>query len=315
MTVKEKFVTDKFSIAIVLPTCNRPDGLNRALMSLLKQEILPDQVIVIDDGDESNASETIHPILFEKLNLSLLVTGGRKGANFARNMGVRHTDATFVSFLDDDDVFCFNKIKILKETIQENLNADLIYHTAKVYMPQQNVMYTTSTVSLNEKDDPFKVLLMGNVIGGASMVTVNRLACIDVGGFDESLPALQDIDLWIRFALHKKQFCCIQMPLTEYEQNTGSKKSTTRKVDAIILARNIIDLKYRDIYDRSMMRTISRKRYRTDIVRHMLNNNILKAVITSMKGCLLFVSPTLALMGIMAICGQNVFFKLRSKLQ
>ena len=39
-----------FSISVVIPTFNRSDLLQRALNSVMKQSLKPDEIIVIDDG-------------------------------------------------------------------------------------------------------------------------------------------------------------------------------------------------------------------------------------------------------------------------
>ncbi len=87
--------------AAIIPTYDRPDDLRRCLKSLVTQTHLPDQVIVIDDGQtdeaalrEMFASTPIDFIYHRKL--------GQPGVARSRNLGVQLAQADIVFFFDDD---------------------------------------------------------------------------------------------------------------------------------------------------------------------------------------------------------------------
>lgn len=302
------------SIAVVIPTCNRADGLKRALKSLGSQTVPPNEVIVVDDSPEQNVNSVEIMSNFSNLELTILYTGGRKGANYARNMGIRDAGSKYISLLDDDDEFAPNKIKSIKDILLHQNCIDVIYNTAKILMPSQGVNYVTSSYDISESLEPLSTLLMGNVIGGSSMVTINRVSCLSIGAFDEKMPALQDIDLWIRCAMHGKKFYFIKEPLTIYEQNTEASITTTRKFDAISEARKLIDIKYSHFYSPKMFRIIENKRCQADVMRHMLNGNTFRALQTAAIGSLRYTSFRLFAMGVAASFGQKFFFKIRERL-
>lgn len=52
----------KFSLSIIIPTYNWPEALNLCLQSVLAQSILPDEIIIADDGSKQNTSDLINNI-------------------------------------------------------------------------------------------------------------------------------------------------------------------------------------------------------------------------------------------------------------
>ena len=85
--------------AVVIPAYNRADLVPRAVESALRQERPPDEIIVVDDGSTDDTSAVLD-------RYGSAVTYLRKehaGVGPARNVGVAHSSADFVAFLDSDD--------------------------------------------------------------------------------------------------------------------------------------------------------------------------------------------------------------------
>ncbi len=89
------------SAAVVIPTYNRPRELRRCLDSLLRQTLLPDQIVIVDDGD----------LDYQPLAESLEATGvdflylrkqGPRGQALSRNQGTARATGDVVFFFDDD---------------------------------------------------------------------------------------------------------------------------------------------------------------------------------------------------------------------
>ena len=64
----------------------------------------------------------------------------------------------------------------------------------------------------------------GNIIGGMSIPMMRTQCVIDVGGFDEQMPSVQDLDLWIRIA-EKYKIISISCPLIVYHEYNGEQIS------------------------------------------------------------------------------------------
>ena len=82
-------------VSVVIPTCDRPEYLERAVASVFNQNYQPIEVLIIDNGNE--------PILSERLsnysNLAIYWIGARVGVSKARNFGIQKSTGDVVCFL------------------------------------------------------------------------------------------------------------------------------------------------------------------------------------------------------------------------
>ena len=88
-------------ISVVIPTCNRPALVERAVNSVLQQTLRTLEIIVVIDGESPETIARLNGINDQRLRSVILRE--RSGAAMARNVGVSHARADWVAFLDDDD--------------------------------------------------------------------------------------------------------------------------------------------------------------------------------------------------------------------
>lgn len=305
------------TISVVIPSHNRLPGLQKSLESLWNQEIIPDEVIVIDDGSQLPLTKDIFLKAPDNIKKKLLRNDTASGANHARNRGILASKCDYIAFLDDDDMFKPEKIKMLKETIQKKPSADVIYHPAHIHMPNEGITYISKPKDItNNSQEALHLLLIGNPIGGTPMVTVRKQALIDSGLFDETLPAMQDRDMWLRLAEKKYNFLLIPYPLTDYFHITNS-NSITKNIDNYIAAAEAFSKKFKNHYqcfDKSDLKKIKASNYKELSHRYLLNNNLAKSLKYQMKNFLL--APSLKNAGFLAclLLGKKFTLIIRSKL-
>lgn len=84
-------------ISVIIPTLNRPEILNETLDSILKQSILPSEVVIIDQSDDELTERVCrrYPIV-RYLHTS------EKSSTHARNKGIKESNGEILVFLDDD---------------------------------------------------------------------------------------------------------------------------------------------------------------------------------------------------------------------
>lgn len=97
----------KIEVSIVIPTRNRSEDLENLLSSILKQSILPMEVITVDDSDDLKTKKLIVELekeFFDK-GISLKCLSGRKenrSISAARNIGAKESKGDIIFFIDDD---------------------------------------------------------------------------------------------------------------------------------------------------------------------------------------------------------------------
>lgn len=301
-------------ISVVIPTHNRPEGLRSAILSVFNQTVLPDEVLVIDDGSTLPVDFSVFAGAPKFLQCIILRDETAKGANNARNRGVLEASGDYIAFLDDDDQFAVNKIEVVSEVLTSGIQPDVIYHPAKINMVNESISYTSSPKSFCLSDDVFRELLVSNKIGGTSMAVVRKQALVDVGLFDIELPALQDYELWLRLAKGGKSFYYLSNPLTEYFHTT-KKTSVSKSLEANHEALVYIECKYSDAF--LGLSSKEKKAYeiwkrKMMIHKSLLNGKAAKAVAEQFK-LLCFAPGVVNLIALFAVLlGSRFVFKLKA---
>ena len=182
-------------VSVVIPTRDRPEMLGLTLCTVLGQERVDAEVLVIDDGTGPATAALLDRI--GNARLHLLRNTGPPGVSGARNSGIAAAKGNWVAFLDDDDLWAPDKLAI-QLAAAEATGATWVY-----------AGHVTVDESLDVRSGapppPPDVVVTGlrrhnAVPAGASNVAVRREVLDAVGGFDPTLRTSEDWDLWLRLA-------------------------------------------------------------------------------------------------------------------
>lgn len=111
------------TVAVIIPTYNRPHLLVQALESVLIQSRPPDEILVVDDG---STDETVDALAAYEHRIRYL----RKpngGVPSALNYGLAAANADYIGFLDDDDLLMPNAIERHCEFLRAHSDIDFSY--------------------------------------------------------------------------------------------------------------------------------------------------------------------------------------------
>ena len=180
-------------VSVVIPVLNRPVAVRRAIDSVLTQTLQDFEIIVVDDGSTDETVATVQACVDPRIRLTR--HDRRRGGSAARNTGIRSGSAPYVAFLDSDDEWLPTKLERQLEVFERYTERVALVYTGAEWVYQDG---TTRTVIRRRHADLARSLLTSNVIGETSVGMVRRSALNEIGGFDESLPSCQDMDLWLR---------------------------------------------------------------------------------------------------------------------
>jgi GT2 family glycosyltransferase len=181
---------------IIIPTCDRPAALARALQSVSRQTCVRLSVIVVDDG---RAPATL-PQADAGLGLDLRVirTPGRIGAPAARNLGMANATTPWMVFLDDDDELTPDFLKNLAGRVTSHDGGPVLAITDLVVLD-----YDKTGALLRERIKTFRSAQtpLGHDIhqalrAGMSGLAINRQALQQAGPMDPSYRVMDDSE-WI----------------------------------------------------------------------------------------------------------------------
>jgi glycosyltransferase involved in cell wall biosynthesis len=305
---------DKLKISVVIPTHNRQEELKRALKSLFEQTVLPDEVIVVDDASQPAVNDDIFNDAPGSVSTKLLRHALPEGAASARNNGIKNASGDWIAFLDDDDEFFPNKLECIIDFIKANKEADVIYHPAEIHLVNEKVKYFSRPGLLNNKRENFRKLFIRNEVGGTSMVIARKESIANVGFFTESLPAIEDHELWLKMASAGLEFCRVNIPLTHYYYNT-QKKSLTKSLEKRDLALGYIEARYSEefsTFDNKSKCLYKERKIREKVFISLLNLQLSAAFRFQLELIRISLNPKDVLFLLLIPFGTRTVFKMRS---
>ena len=193
------------SISVVVPTFNRKDMLSRALLSIFSQSLEPFEVIVVDNGSNDNTQE----MLRNEFPQVRLLLEPEKGVSRARNKGIYEANGEWIAFLDSDDEWQPDKLKVQTREILGSEN--IISHTDELWY-RNGVRVNPKNIHKKSGGYIFDRCLELCCISPSS-VMVKKTLFDDIGYFDENLPACEDYDMWLRVC-SKYPILFVDKPLT-----------------------------------------------------------------------------------------------------
>lgn len=181
------------TVSVIIPTYNRGAWVCEAIDSVLSQTLAPCEIIVVDDGSTDDTQERL---LAYGHRLTVL-SQPNKGVSAARNLGIRHAKGRYIALLDSDDLWEKGKLACQIDFFRKNPDA-LICQTGEIWIrrgKRVNPMKKHTKLSGMIFEPSLKLCLVS-----PSAVMIKRELFDLVGLFDESLPACEDYDLWLRIA-------------------------------------------------------------------------------------------------------------------
>ena len=178
-------------ISVIIPTYNRGWIIKEAIDSVLAQEYINYELIVVDDG----SIDDTHDILNSYQKNFLVLRQNNKGVSAAGNREVAAASGRFIAFLDSDDIWLPQKLSQQVDFFQSNPDA-LICQTEEIWI-RNNVRVNPKKRHKKPSGMIFKPSLSLCLVS-PSAVMIKKNLFEEVGLFDETLPACEDYDLWLR---------------------------------------------------------------------------------------------------------------------
>lgn len=181
-------------VSVILPTHNRAHVLGRAVRSVLAQTFVDLELIVVDDGS-TDETETVLAG-FSDPRLIVLRHSECRGAAVARNTGVGVSSAPWLAFQDSDDVWRIDKLARQYAAIDNDQAAGLICCGYLVMTRAGKISFVSADSRMQSGEwGPDNIYDFG-------FITPTWLLRRDVfelaGGFDETMPNLEDWELAFR---------------------------------------------------------------------------------------------------------------------
>ena len=222
-------------VSVIIPTRNRPNYLQQAVESVYDQTYSNIEIIIIDDGSDSEGAAT-KKVLLPYLSLSnfTYIYQRKTGVGTAVNRGLTLSQGEYIQRLDDDDRLLPEKVARSVELFQARPEVGLV---ATGYYHIDATGRRINTYRPHHCPEPAQLLnLLTRCISVCAGVMVRSLVHQKVGVY-RNIKA-QDYEMWIRIS---KAFTVetIDHPLAEYRHHSGN--SINIKGNQVKMERDILN--------------------------------------------------------------------------
>ncbi|MDO0925041.1 glycosyltransferase family A protein [Streptomyces sp. TG1A-8] len=175
---------------VVIPCHNSAHCVGRQLAALGRQRTAVDWgLVIVDDGSDDDLAAVVSAHASRLPDVRIINRPRRGGTGAARNTGARAATAEGLLFLDADDEIADGYLDAMAAALAE---ADLV--TARIDYQRLNPPTVLRRTPADQLCDVLTVsLFKAHVLGG--LMGMSRELFDRLGGFDESLPALADVDI------------------------------------------------------------------------------------------------------------------------
>ncbi len=201
-------------VSIITPVFNSEQYLKKCIDSVLLQTFHNWELILIDDYSTDNSKEIIEQYLKIDDRIKAIFLEKNVGAGIARNIGIENSSERFIAFLDSDDYWAEEKLKMQLSFMVKNKSE---FSFSYFY-------------ELNSEDKPIKIICPPEKINRNKLIFNNYIKTLTVIYDSQRIGKIfmpeyrrrQDWGLW--FNLLEKTDCahCLTEPLAFYRTSNNS---------------------------------------------------------------------------------------------
>lgn len=183
-------------VSVVMPCFNAAAYLREAVASVLNQSLRDLELVVVDDGSTDDSPRILAELARTDARLHV-VRQDNAGPSPARNLGIEIARGEWLAFLDADDWWSTDCLRRLHEAAVTS-GAGLAYcgwqnvgqagGPGEPWLPPDHSAADIELLCFTSCPWPIHALL------------VQRRRIREAGGFDATLRACEDFDLWLRIS-------------------------------------------------------------------------------------------------------------------
>tara|TARA_B100001989_G_C24526649_1_gene459048 strand:- start:307 stop:1131 length:825 start_codon:yes stop_codon:yes gene_type:complete len=213
--------------SVIIPSFNGIFYLKKSINSVLNQTYKMFEIIVIDNNSTDGSQNYIKSL--KSSNIKLLITDNYGSIAKSRNIGIENASGNWISFLDSDDYWHPDKLKLVADKIIDE-NPDMVSHDKFIVDTKDRTIITNKYNNKLIKKDILKYLISKRNLYSTSTISVRKeFLKINNLFFDERLvlATVEDYDFWIRLTMKNAKVANLKSRLAYYRihKNNASKNN------------------------------------------------------------------------------------------
>lgn len=222
-----KSIMNKILVSIVIPTYNRTDYVEEAILSAISQTYNNTEIILCDDNAlKPEVRKYIISVAEKYPQVKLVLNKENLGGSLNRNEGIKAAKGELISFLDDDDVYAPTRIEKVVEKYLENKDNKIgIIYT---YCHACNSDLSIKGEFCNTLSDNPLFQHMCDCLCPTSQWTVPAQVFKEVGMFEDAL-CKQDSIMLLKILGANYKALCVEEKLSYFRLHSGTRISSSFK--------------------------------------------------------------------------------------
>ena len=248
-------------ISVVTPTRNRLALLRLTMASVNAQTLTSWEHIIVDDGSDDGTAEEVQRLAAADPRIHYMSSSaGGKGANVCRNMGIEAAQSDLVVLLDSDDLLRPGCLAQRVEVMRRNADLSFAVFRGGVFRQSPGDMPRLFH-DLPPGDDILR-FLCGEYLWQTTGPVWRRSYLRQIGGFDETLLSMQDVELHVRAICGGGKYQCFSEVDYDVRWQFDLEKTSLRhfRDPLYIEAAARVPEKLRDTLEKAGLLTWSRQR-------------------------------------------------------
>jgi glycosyltransferase involved in cell wall biosynthesis len=217
-------IIPKFSV--IIPNFNNGATLERAILSVLSQTYRAHEIIVVDDGSTDHSREVVEAF-GESVTYVYQPNGG---VSKARNTGAEKSTGDWLAFLDADDSYHHDRLRLHAEWIAIEPTLDFLLADQEARTPEGGLLYSLMATTkfgkelLDQYNSPQRISLnkhnfrdlISDGFGEIRTLSVPREKFLSLGGFPTQHKIGEDLHFFIRLYASSDRAGVVPVVLATY---------------------------------------------------------------------------------------------------
>ena len=210
-------------VSVIIPVYNGEKTIQETIEAVLNQTLSDFELLIINDGSQDATVEIVERFQDTRLKIFSYPNAGLAAS---RNRGIALAVSNYIAFLDADDLWTPDKLEAQFKALQANPHAAVAYSWTDCI--DESGQFSRQGSHITVSGNVYANLLLVNFLENGSNPLIRREVLTEVGGFDESLTAAEDWDMYLRLAA-MYHFLAVPSPQILYRVSIKSMSSNLTK--------------------------------------------------------------------------------------
>ena len=197
-----------------MPVYKARETIVQAIQSVLNQTYQNWELIIVNDCCPDNSCTQVKDIVVSNLQIFQIDNTNNQGVAISRNKGIAKAKGNVIAFLDSDDYWHPNKLRLQVDKIRSGYDV-----VCSNYMRVESNTKTREVFHKSEFD--YSDMLKSNQIGNLT----GTYRCDHIGKIYQKNVGHEDYIMWLEIVKIAKKGYCIQTPLAYYRVTNNSLSS------------------------------------------------------------------------------------------